>query len=342
MNNDSNVPPRRPRVLRLAVWVVGIIAVFVAAGFIALQVSPWPAALVIRFLFDRGGDAAAAALEKHVPAGVAEQLDLSYDPADGDAKLDVFYPAEIEGTDRTLLTIVWTHGGGWISGNKGQIANYARILASRGFTVVGVDYSIAPGATYPTPLRQVNAALAYLQANAASLHIDPKRIVLAGDSAGAQITAQMANIVAVSSYAEAIGIAPSIPRTKLIGLLLFCGPYKIRGEPGARVGDATRTLLWSYSGRKDFGSDPTFATASVIDYVTADFPPAFISVGNGDFLQQHSRALADVLTANGVRVETLFFPDDHAPPLPHEYQFNLDSDAGRLALERAVAFLNSL
>jgi acetyl esterase/lipase len=328
--------------MRVLLRTVAVIAILALASFVAVQLSPWPAALVIRFLFDRGGDAAAAALEKHVPPGVAEQLDLSYDSADGDAKLDVFYPAEIEGTDRTRLTIVWTHGGGWISGNKGQIANYARILASRGFTVVGVDYSIAPGATYPTPLRQVNAALAYLQANAARLHIDSKRIVLAGDSAGAHITAQMANIVAVPSYAEAVGIVPAIPRAQLIGLLLFCGPYKVREAPGMPIGDFARVLLWSYSGRKDFGSDSYFATASVMDYVTPDFPPVFISAGNGDPLLPHSFAMSAALTRLGVRVDPLFFPADYQPPLPHEYQFNLDDEAGRLALERSVEFLSSL
>jgi acetyl esterase len=38
-------------------------------------------------------------------------------------------------------------------------------------------------------------------------------------------------------------------------------------------------------------------------------------------------------------VETLFFPADYKPELPHEYQFNLDTDAGRLALERTLKFL---
>ena len=44
--------------------------------------------------------------------------------------------------------------------------NYLKILAARGFVVANVDYSIAPGATWPTPTRQVNAALSYLQAHA--------------------------------------------------------------------------------------------------------------------------------------------------------------------------------
>jgi acetyl esterase len=55
------------------------------------------------------------------------------------------------------------HGGAWISGNENQIAHYARILAARGFAVARVNYAIAPEARYPTPVRQVNAALGYLK-----------------------------------------------------------------------------------------------------------------------------------------------------------------------------------
>jgi hypothetical protein len=49
--------------------------------------------------------------------------------------------------------------------------------------------------------------------------------------------------------------------------------------------------------------------------------------------------LADTLASRGARVERLFFARDLAPALPHEYQFNLDSEAGRLALERSLAFV---
>jgi hypothetical protein len=35
----------------------------------------------------------------------------------------------------------------------------------------------------------------------------------------------------------------------------------------------------------------------------------------------------------------LFFPDAYTPPLPHEYQFNLDIEAGRIALERSIKLL---
>jgi len=45
--------------------------------------------------------------------------------------------------------------------------------------------------------------------------------------------------------------------------------------------------------------------------------------------------------ARGVKVDALFFPDDYRPALPHEYQFHLDTGAGREALDRTVRFLKA-
>jgi acetyl esterase/lipase len=101
-------------------------------------------------------------------------------------------------------------------------------------------------------------------------------------------------------------------------------------------------VLWAYLGEKEFEDDPRLDAFTVSRHVKAAFPPAFISVGNADPLAPQSYALAEALKARGATVDTLFFPADHAPPLNHEYQFNLDTDAGQLALERLVAFLDGL
>eukprot|EP01031_Cornospumella_fuschlensis_P013681 gene13681-16725_t len=189
-------------VLFLSAGILSALAALVVWGSTAFGISPRPAAVLIKYVFNRGSDAMSVALVKHVPPGVVSILDQRYDANDGDALLDVFYPSRVVNTDAILPVIVWVHGGGWVSGDKSQIANYLRILASKGYTVVGVNYAIAPRQTYPVPLRQVNTALAYLQANAKRLHIDSSHFYLAGDSAGAQIAAQVANIGSAPSYAE--------------------------------------------------------------------------------------------------------------------------------------------
>lgn len=329
------------RFLRVAAGVLVAGLALAAVVWIAFRVSPWPGALLIRRAFEQGAAEASRALARHVPPGVVDSvIGERYDPADGDAYLDVYYPAD---AGRAFPTVVWVHGGGWVSGTRTDIGNYARVLAARGYTVVSVDYSIAPGATYPTPVRQVNAALGYLVRNAARLHVDPDHLVLAGDSGGSHIVSGVAAGLTDTAYSRAVGFTPAIGPRRLRGMLLFCGAYDIGAvNLEGSFGGFLRTVLWSYSGRKDWARDERFRTASVVNYVTPAFPPAFITAGNGDPLLPQSRAMADALAARGVRVDTLFFPADRTPPLPHEYQFNLDTDAGREALDRAVRFLQSL
>ena len=319
----------------MLLWAVGVAIVLVAAAVAAYLFTPWPRALKLRHEFDDSSDETSRKLAPHVPADVTAMLDQPYD-SEG-ATLDVFHPP---GPAQPRLTVVWIHGGGWLAGNKAMIANYARILAAQGFTVVGVGYSLAPRAIYPTPVRQVNAALGYLVKNAARLQIDPSRLVLAGDSAGAQIALQVATLTVQPSYAQLIGIAPALDKNQLAGLVLYCGIYRM--EPQDVDNRVLATEYWSYSGTKDFMTDRRFATAWVMDRLNGDLPPAFISVGSEDDLRPQSIGLADRLEKNGVKVERLIFPTDTKPPLYHEFQFDLDRPEAQQALARSVDFLKSL
>lgn len=324
-------------VRKIAIWFVLVIAGLAVLTYAAFQLSPWPMALIIRHSFNKGASEAAAALEKHVPPGIGEKPDIPYAPNDPDALLDVYFPKTLK-PGEALPTIVWVHGGAWISGDKRDVANYLRKLTKHGYTTVSVGYSIAPGAIYPTPVKQVLAALKYLSASK-GLHVDNTRIMLAGDSAGAQIASQVANIVSDPSYARLTGFIPTLRREQLKGVLLFCGAYDVAlADLNGPFGGFLRTVLWSYSGTKHFESDGKFAQLSVAKYVTASFPPAFISAGNADPLGPQSVAMASALKAQGVPVDTLFFLREYKPELGHEYQFNLDSEAGQLALKRALAF----
>jgi acetyl esterase len=327
--------------IKIAAWVLGAHALVAVVAFAAFQLSPWPSVWLIRYAFDLGGAATAKSLLKHAPANVSSILNERYDDSDN-ALLDVYFPSQVANTSAVLRTVVWIHGGGFVAGDKDEIAGYLKVLASRGFTVVGMNYALAPDHRYPKPVVQVDAALMYLKRHAQRLHIEP-HFVLAGDSAGAHIATQFANAVSSPHYARAVGVTPALSRANLIGVVLYCGPYDFKSvRPSGARGVLMRGMPWAYTGVKEFVHDARFDALSVPAFVTSEFPPAFISVGNADSLAPQSRALADALVLRGVRVDTLFFSHDHQPPLPHEYQFNLDSDAGKLALERSIAFLSAL
>jgi len=325
--------------VKAVVWVLLAVVACCAIAYAALELSPWPSALAYRWWMDHGGVEMNQALEEHVPPEVGARLDHQYDANDTDALLDVYFP---ESATKPLPTIVWVHGGGFLAGDRRQVGNYLRILAGRGYTTVAVGYSLGPASHYPTPLRQVNAALAYLERNAIQLRIDPEHLFLAGESAGAHIAAQMANIVSSPEYAKTVGIEPAIQRAQLRGVILHCGLYDLSlAKFDGLYGHFMRTIVWSYSGVKEFGEKAWLPELSIPRNVTANFPPAFISVGNADPLRPHSRLLADALAKRGVKVDALFFPDDYRPALPHEYQFHLDTGAGREALDRTVRFLKA-
>ena len=176
-----------------------------------------------------------------------------------------------------------------------------------------------------------------------TLRIDPARIVLAGDSAGAQIAAQLAAAITDPAYAAALGIQPAMEPSSLKGVVLFCGVYdpsrlKFDGD----YGHFLRTVLWAYLGTKDLAGDPLLTQFAVNRNLTARFPPAFVSAGHDDPLEPQSRLMADAIEKQGVRVERLFFPDHYDPKLGHEYQFDLSTGAARTAFNELAEFLGGV
>ena len=323
---------------------IGIIAgsVAVVAGAAALLgATPWPSALLIRRVFTKGARETVAEMAPFVPEGVIAHLGLPYAPGGPDTTFDVFRPRDADGP---LTAVVWVHGGAWLSGSSGDVEPYLRILAAEGFTAVGLNYTIAPEAAYPLAVQQLNSALAYLVAHADELGIDPSRIVLAGDSAGAQLASQLAALTTDPGYARLAGIDAALRPKQLVGVVLNCGVYDLDALAGLTgiTGWGFKTALWAYSGTQDWSDSPAGRTMSTLRHITPAFPPTFISGGNGDGLTaSQSLPMAAALHEVGVEVTELFWPADHEPALPHEYQFHLRLPEAQEALRATVAFLRA-
>jgi acetyl esterase/lipase len=323
-------------VKRVFLWIAGIVVALAVVVVLAFRLSPWPSVAVIEYLFSKGDAASEARLLKHVPPDIAARLNLRYGPGP-DERMDVFRQ---ENATSVQPGLVWVHGGGWIAGSKEGVSNYLKVLAGHGYTAVAIEYSTGYRGTYPKPVEQVNAALGYVVAHAAELGIDPAGIILAGDSAGAQLAAQVSLLTTGPAYAAEVRIPPALEAGQIAGVVLVSGAYDLEGiDLNGKFGWFLEAVLWAYSGVRDFMNDPRFKLASVTEHVTAAFPPAFISSGNSDPLAPQAVQFSEALAKLAVPTETLFFPDDYSPALPHEYQFNLDEPAGAEALERILAFL---
>lgn len=332
-----------PRWLRWSSVALGL-----TGGVVVLfMTNARPGAFVLRYLLDRSPGAPTPSTAQSTTA-VTSIRDVPYAPGEPDALLDVYFPTRIEAGDR-LPTILWIHGGAWISGTKHAAAPYLELLAGSGFTVIAVEYSRAPNARYPTPIRQINDAIAHTTRHADGFHVDEERIIVAGDSAGAQMASQIATLVTSPAYASEVGITPSLRPDQLRGTILFCGAYDAAGVarhprvlPNTALRVFSRSVLWAYTGGRERDS-ATLRQMSTIDHVTGEFPPTFISGGNADPLTDaHSRPFAARLIELGVDVSARFYAPDHTPPLGHEYQFRIESADGRAALQAVLGFVQRL
>ena len=336
---EDSVEPKPHRRWRKTKITLGIVLAIVLVVVVVGALTPWPSAMVIRAVFTQGGDATAAEMDKHVPdTALTETLDLSYGDDGADTTMDVFTPASA--TD-PLPTIVWIHGGAWISGTKQNVDPYMRILAAEGYTTIAVNYTIGPEGTYPTAVHQLNDALAYIDANADDLNVDASQIVLAGDSAGGQLASQMATIMTNPDYAEILSVEPALEARQVVATILNCGVYDLAALAALQgiEGWGLKTAMWAYAGDKTWAEGATGSTMSTIGWVTEDFPTTYISGGNGDGLTWlQSIPMAQRLDELGVDVTTLFWPAAHEPELPHEYQFHLDMPDAQTALQETVDF----
>ena len=349
--------------------LVGLLVGTLVGTLVAFNVSPWPGAMVIRAVFQSNAAKVKTVMQEFAPtSGVDSQLNIPYSTLP-DSQLDVFYPT---GTDKPLGTIIWTHGGAWVSGSKDNDTPYFQILASHGYTVIGLNYGYGPEHTYPFAVYQLNAALKYIVENAEGYHVDRTKLIMAGDSAGAQLTAQLATAITSPEYAASIspapasqggqGFEPAIAPEQLRGVILNCGIYNMEAmiaspaqssELGASAGSSgvptwvtkllmwgDTTSLWAYIGERDLEEAPAFTQMSSLNFVTKDFPATYISGGNADPLTDaQSKPMATKLTSLGVNVDSLFWPANETPPLPHEYQFKLNLPAAQTALTRTLDFV---
>ncbi len=132
----------------------------------------------------------AACAARPADAETTKLADVAYGP-DKAQRLDVYIPPAPHDAPGILMV----HGGAWIYGDKDAgrvVRNKADHWLARGFIFITVNYRLVPDANPVQQADDVAAALAKVQAEAASWGGDPARVILMGHSAGAHLVALLA------------------------------------------------------------------------------------------------------------------------------------------------------
>jgi acetyl esterase/lipase len=220
--------------------------------------------------------------------------DIAYGPLPRQM-LDVYTPKRGAAAAPVL---VFFYGGSWNSGRRQDYGFVGRALASRGFVAVVADYRLYPEVRYPDFLQDCAAAVRWARDNAEKYGGDPRRIVLAGHSAGAYNAVMLA---LDGEFLKAAGVEPS----NIKAVAGLSGPYYF-------------LPLQAQSTTETFGQYPDLPATQPAKYVTASAPPMFFGHGEKDTLvnPNNSVGLARKLDRAGVTTEVKVYPGlSHVDPM---------------------------
>lgn len=202
--------------------------------------------------------------------------------------------------------ILHIHGGGLVVGKpEVAITELQQLSAELGALVVSVDYRLAPEHPFPAGLNDAYAALEWLHGSAAELGINPQRIAVMGESAGAGLAA------AVSLRARDRGELPI--RFQLLRYPMLDDRTALLTPP-AHVG----RFIWNWQSNA-FGWTSVLGHKPVMDSAPAEavparaadlggLPPTWIGVGTLDLVAQEAMSFAARLMEAGVPVEMSVVP----------------------------------
>jgi acetyl esterase/lipase len=220
--------------------------------------------------------------------------------------------------------VLLLHGGGWRDGDKTQLKYYGIQLARYGYLCVCSEYRLSGEALWPAQLHDAKAALRWIRGNAAQLNVDPERIAVSGNSAGAHLALMLA-------------ATPDTPDLEGDG-----GPTGVSSTCAAAIAVYPPTLLRSAELDADgavaalFGgpvSTETADAASPMTYAHRGFPPTMLVHGNADEVVPVAASLQmyDALSDAGAAVEMHIFQGQ-------EHAFDTNADFARQIADLSALF----
>ncbi|MBF0815988.1 alpha/beta hydrolase [Microbacterium paludicola] len=237
---------------------------------------------------------------------------------------------------RSGAGLLWIHGGGLLFGDAKQDEALCLSTAERlGLVIVSANYRFAPEHPFPAAHEDVLSTWRWLIAHAAELGVDPERVVVGGESAGAGLAAAL-----VQRIHDEGGVQPC-------GQWLFA-PMLDDRTAARRELDAEQHFVWDNGRNREgwagyLGAEPGAAT--VPDYAVparrtdlSGLPPAFLTWGDIELFAGEDLAYAEALRAAGVSVTT-----DVVEGAPHGFEnWAKDAPVARALVARAQEWLRGV
>ena len=207
------------------------------------------------------------------------------------------YWAEV--TNEARPVVVFFHGGGWVIGGIDSHDGQVREMVNRtGMVFVSVDYRLAPEAKFPAAAEDCYAATQWVAQNAADIGADAARLGVAGDSAGgnlAAVVAQMARDRGGPAIAHQLLVYPCCD--------MDSNAWPSQTENGFDYFLTKESMDWFYDQYADVADrDNPYASPIKADSLSG-LPPACVITAEFDPLRDEGEAYGAALQEAGVACE---------------------------------------
>jgi acetyl esterase/lipase len=233
--------------------------------------------------------------------GVAEELDIPYSSnlEDKHLRADLFIPVgppspngdtplNLGGNNKKFPVIVNIHGGGWVAGDKKWRHSVGNLFADAGIFVFAPNYRLSPKHRFPEPLFDVFTSINRLADNSEKYNLDLDNFYITGDSAGGHLAASVAAFQNNAQVQTELGL-PAL-KVKFKGVMPLCGIYDFeRLAQSAGSGG----IIKDFTGckRKKLSEFKFLKQLSPVNYITPEFPPAFILSASQDIFTKPQPAI---------------------------------------------------
>jgi acetyl esterase len=236
-----------------------------------------------------------------------------------DGLFDLYRPVERHAPLKTLL---YVHGGGFRILSKDTHWVMALAFARQGYAVFNVNYRLSTTAPFPAAIEDVCRAYRWVRANAATYGANPDHIVLAGESAGANLVTALTVALSMrrpEAYATRTFEEGATPRA----VIPACGIFQVsdvarlwrRRTMSTFIADRLSEVERSYLGSSTRPAED-LAMADPLRVLESDaplarpLPPFFLPVGTKDPLLDDTRRLAAALERRGAPVTARYYPGE--------------------------------
>lgn len=273
-------------------------------------------------------DAMSARFDRPCPARVKRQ-DITLPGATGPLPARLYLPQDL--APEGAPTLLYLHGGGWVQGSIASHDGLCAALADEGgLRVISLAYRLAPEHRFPAACDDVLACWRALVSGGTDLAIDPARIAVGGDSAGANLAAALLHDLRASGG--------DLPRAQLLiypvvdGRLNSASMQALADQPLL----PRQRLTWYLDQYLPAGHDRHDPrVAPLFSPFLSGQPQALIVVAGHDPLWDDGQAYAKALTEAGVTVRV-----DAWPGQVHAFaSLTRVIPEGRAALSRAARWL---